>query len=145
MLGARGRRLGGVQARSGETCHRLPRIWEGFSRVLGSVGLVHIEIHEDKRAIPQGSLLSFLVYFVKTVILIVLFTVFDLAAIGRLCEKCEWNTPCQHPTPPIPTPSCRGASKGATEGFEYMCLEVCEQCQNTTKGPLNCPTPAGTF
>lgn len=38
--------------------------------------------------------------FVKTLILIVLFTVFHLAAIGRLCEKCEWNTPPQtaHPS-----------------------------------------------
>lgn len=84
---------------------RLPKTWEGLQE---GVGLVRIEVYEDKMdKIPQGSLLSLFLSpphtqgcFSRLRLNLnsnYTLTAFDLAAIGRLCEKCEWNTPCQTP------------------------------------------------
>ena len=70
----------------------MPRSWE---RPQEGVGLLRMEAYESKMVkIPRDSLQPLLEdVFPLFVQANSNCTVFAFAAIGRLCEKCEWNTP----------------------------------------------------
>ena len=72
------------------------RLWIWFGLKFKRIRWIDpLRAHCSPCSCPHRKLEDVCPLFVKTLILIVLFTVFYLAAIGRLCEKCEWNTPPQ--------------------------------------------------
>lgn len=72
------------------------RLWIWFGLKFKGIRWIDpLRAHCSPCSCPHRKLEDVCPLFIKTLILIVLFTIFYFPAIGRLCEKCKWNTPPQ--------------------------------------------------
>uniref|UniRef100_A0A8I5U6Q6 PHD finger protein 5A n=1 Tax=Pongo abelii TaxID=9601 RepID=A0A8I5U6Q6_PONAB len=119
-------------------------IWKFVMIKWLSTGLTHCSPY----SCPYPQLEDVLPLFVKTFILIALFTIFHLAAIGRLCEKCDGKCVIcdSYVRPCTLVRICDECNYGSYQGRCVICggpgvsdAYYCKECTIQEKDRDGCP------